>query len=150
MDPLSIAASIAGLLALTGQIISTGYACISRVKKNRSDIEAMLNEVAGFSGILVGLKAQYSATDESESTPLHWLAKNHETTWQDSMKGCEKTLKEINGIVDSLTSANVIHLMVKGGSMIVRVEKLVAKIERFKSFFVLCLQLQKKLVTSLA
>jgi hypothetical protein len=120
------------------------------VKKNRGDIEVMLNEVAGFSGILVGLKAQYSVTDESELTPLHWLAKNHEATWQDSMKGCEKTLKEINGIVDSLASANVIHLMAKGSSIAVRVEKLVAKIERFKSFFVLCLQLQNKLVTSLA
>jgi hypothetical protein len=148
MDPLSIAASIAGLLALTGAIISKGYACISRVRKNGGDIEVMLNQVAGFSGILVGLKAQYSATDES-STPLHWLAKDHETTWQDSMKDCEKTLKELNGIVGSLASANVINLMVKGDSMALRVEKLASKIERFKSFFVLCLQLQSKSVTCL-
>jgi hypothetical protein len=148
MDPLSIAASVAGLLALTGTIISKGYACVSRVKKNGGDIEVMLNEVVGFSGILVGLKDLYSAMDESRM-PLHWLVEDHETIWQDSMKDCEKTLKELNDVIGSLASANVIHLVVKGGSMAVRVEKLVSKIERFKSFFVLCLQLQSKSVTCL-
>ncbi|KAN0094142.1 ankyrin [Hyaloscypha variabilis] len=141
MDPLSITASIAGLLAIAGTITSKGYACVSRVKNNGGDIEVMLNEVAGFSGILVGLKELYSAIDESPM-PLHLLANGHDAIWQDSMKDCEKTLKELNDIVGSLASANVIHLMVKGGSMAVKVEKLVSKIERFKSFFVLCLQMQ--------
>lgn len=145
MDPLSIAASIAGLLALTGTILSKGYACISRVKKNGGDIADMLNEVAAFSGILVGLKAQYSAADVA-STPLHWLAKDHETIWQDSIKDCEKTLQELSGIVGSLVSANTINLIVKGGSMAARLEKLMTKIERFKSFFVLCLQFSSKSV----
>lgn len=149
MDPLSIAASIAGLLALAGTIISKGYACVSRVKKNGGDMEVMLNEIAGFSGILVGLKDLYSAMDKAPM-PLHLLAKDHETIWQDSMKDCEKTLKELNDIVGSLASANVIHLMVKGGSMAVRVEKLASKIERFKGFFTLCLQLQSKSVTCLS
>ncbi len=108
----------------------------------------MLNELAGFSGILVGLKDLYSATDESRM-PLHWLAKDHETIWQDSMKDCEKVLNELNDIVGSIASANVIKLMVKGGSMAERVEKLVSKIERFKSFFVLCIQMQNKSVTCL-
>lgn len=148
MDPLSISASIAGLLALAGTIISQGYACVSRVKKNGGDMEVMLNEVAGFSGILVGLKDLYSAMDESPM-PLHWFAKDHETIWQDSMKDCEKTLKELKDIVGSLASANVINLMVKGGSMTDRIEKLASKIERFKSFFALCLQLQSKSVTCL-
>jgi hypothetical protein len=65
------------------------------------------------------------------------------------MKDCEKTLKELNDVIGSLASANVIHLVVKGGSMAVRVEKLMSKIERFKSFFVLCLQLQSKSVICL-
>ena len=149
MDPLSITASIAGILALAGTIISQGYACVSRVKKNGGDIEVMLNEVACFSGILASLKGLYSAMNKSPR-PLHWLTRDHETIWQDSMKDCEKALKELKDIVGSLASANVIHLMVKGGSMAVRVEKLTSKIERFKSFFVLCLQLQSKSVTCLA
>jgi hypothetical protein len=148
MDPLSIAASIARLLSLTGTIISKGYACLYRVEKNGSNIGAMLNEVAGFSGILVGLNDLYSATDKLP-TSLHWLLKDHETIWQDSMKDYEKTMEELNGIVDSVAFANVIPLMVRGGSMAVRVEKLLSKIERFKSFFGLCLQLQRKSVTCL-
>jgi hypothetical protein len=148
MDPLSIAASIARLLALTGTIISKGHACLYRVEKNRGDIGAMLNEVAGFSGNLVGLNDLYSATDEL-LTSLHWLLKYHEIIWQDSMKDYEKTMEELNDIFNSLASTNVIPLMVRGGSMAVRVEKLLSKIERFKSFFGLCLQLQRKSVTCL-
>jgi hypothetical protein len=148
MDPLSIAASIARLLTLTGTIISKGHACLYRVEKNRGDIGAMLNEVAGFSGIHVGLNDLYSATDEL-LTSLHWLLKYHEIIWQDSMKDYEKTMKELNDIFNSLASTNVIPLMVRGGSMAVRVEKLLSKIERFKSFFGLCLQLQRKSVTCL-
>ena len=146
MDPLSITASVAGILALTGTIISKGYACILRVKKNKSDVQAVLNEVAGFSGILVGLNARYLKTEDSNSTSLEWLSKCHETMWQDTIKDCEKTLKEIEAILESLSTANVIQLVVKGESKANKLEKLLSKLERFKSFFVLCLQLQNKSV----
>ena len=136
MDPLSIAASIAGLLTLTGTIISKGYALSSRVKKNGGDIEALLNEIAIFSGILSGLKAC--------SLVMDWLPTDHEKIWQDSITECTRTLEELDGILSSLSSANALRLMVKGESMATRFEKLVSKIERFKSFFVLCLQLQSK------
>jgi hypothetical protein len=146
MDPLSITASVAGILALAGTIISKGYACISRVKKNESEVKEVLNEVAGFSGILVGLTARYSKNEDPGSTSLEWLAKNHETMWQDSIKDCEKTLKEIGVLLESLSTANAIQLIVKGDTKANKVEKLLSKLERFKSFFVLCLQLQNKLV----
>ena len=144
MDPLSITASVAGILALSGTIISKGYACISRIKKNESEVQAVLNEVAGFSGILIGLNACYSSTVESDSTTLEWLAQCPENMWQDSIKDCEKTLKEIEDILHSLSTATVIQLMVKGESKANKLEKLLSKLERFKGFFVLCLQLQNK------
>jgi hypothetical protein len=143
MDPLSIAASIAGLLSLTGAIISKGYACINRAKKNGSDIEALLSEVAAFSGILVGMKAQFADSAHSVS-PLQWLAEDHVTMWQENMKDCENTLKELVEVVGSLATANVLRLVVKGESLNANLDKLMLKIERFKSFFILCLQLQAK------
>jgi len=142
MDPLSIAASIAGLLTLTGTIISKGYAFASRVK-NVGDIDAMLNQIAGFSGILSGMKAQYAANDEL-LLPKDWLPEGQEKIWHDSITECTTTLEELDSILSSLSSANTLRLMVKGESMSARFEKLVSKIERFKSFFVLCLQLQSK------
>ena len=149
MDPLSISASVAGLLALSASIISTGYACISRVKNNEGNVQALLNEIASFSGILAGIKDQYPTDDASGPAPLHWLGKDHETVWQDSLNDCDKNLKEVKGIVDSLASGNVVRLVVKGASMANKVERLMSKIERFKSFFVLCLQLQSESVIDL-
>ena len=64
MDLFSISAGIAGLLTLTGAIMSKRYAYVSRAKKKGRVIEAMLNQVAALSGILVG---------------------NLQATWQDSM-----------------------------------------------------------------
>ncbi|KAK7431918.1 hypothetical protein QQZ08_001537 [Neonectria magnoliae] len=57
MDPLSRAASIAGLLSLAGQVISTGYKLCSKMSKNANDLKALINETAGFSGILLGVKS---------------------------------------------------------------------------------------------
>jgi hypothetical protein len=143
MDPLSIAASIAGLLSLTGAILSKGYAALNRAKKNGSDIEAMLSELASFSGVLFSLKAQFDETEQT-SNPLQWLAEDHTKMWQEKLEDCDKTLKELVAVVTSLATTNVVKLMVKGDTLNSNIDKLVLKIERFKSFFILCLQLQAK------
>ena len=102
MDPLSIAASIAGLLTITGAIISTGYAHISQAKKNEGDVAHLLNEVASFAGILFGLKSQYFTGDDSDTLPLQWFGQDSADTWQDTLQACEKTLTEIKDLVESL------------------------------------------------
>lgn len=144
MDPLSIAASIAGLLTITGAIVSKGYAHLSQAKKNEDDVARLLNEVATFAGILFGLKSQYATSEESEFPPLQWLAQDSAETWQDALKACEKTLTEIKDLVESLESSSSVRLMIKGLSMTSRIEKLLPQIERYKSLFILCLQLQNK------
>ncbi|KAF2728334.1 hypothetical protein EJ04DRAFT_569592 [Polyplosphaeria fusca] len=138
MDPLSIAASIAGLLTITGAIISKGYAHISQAKKNESDLARLLNEIASFGGILFGLKSQLTVSGESEGSPLPWLA----GTWENTLQTCEKILTETKDLVESLVSSNSVRLIIKGVSMTSRIERLLPQVERFKSLFILCLQLQ--------
>ncbi|KAF2682172.1 ankyrin [Lentithecium fluviatile CBS 122367] len=142
MDPLSIAASIAGLLTITGAIVSRGYAQISQAKKQDTDFAALLNEVASFSGILLGLQSQFNAIGESEDSPFPWFAQGSADTWQETLKTCEQTLTEIKEILESRASSKTVRLMVKGVAMTARIEKLVVQVERFKSLFILCLQLQ--------
>lgn len=146
MDPLSIAASIAGLLTITGAIVSKGYAHISQAKRSEGNIAHLLNEVASFAGILFGLKSQYAAGRESELSPLQWFAQDSAETWQDTLQTCEKTLTEIKDLVESLASSHSVRLMIRGVSVISRIEKLLLQIERFKSLFILYLQLQNKFV----
>lgn len=149
MDPLSIAASVAGLLSLAGAVVSKGYACVNKAKKNGAEISGVLDEVAGFSGILVALKAQVTDADES-SDPLQWFAEDHALLWQNNVKDCEKTLKELSEIILSLTTAKVIKLMIKGDTINANLDKLVGKMERYKSFFILCLQLQAKFASTIS
>jgi len=146
MDPLSIAASIAGLLTITSAIISKGYAHISQAKKNEGDIAHLLNEVASFAGILFGLKSLFFTADDSDISPLQWFGKDSADTWQDTLQTCEKTLTEIKDLMESLASSNSVRLMIKGASMASRIEKLFAQVERYKSLFILCLQIQNKFV----
>lgn len=150
MDPLSIAASIAGLLTITGAIVSKGYAHLSQAKKDKDDIALLLNEVASFAGILFGLKTQYSTSDESEVSPLQWFAPDSAETWQSTMEACERTLSEVKDLIESLVSSNPVRLIIKGVSITSRVEKLLSQIERFKGLFILCLQLQNKSVSILS
>jgi len=146
MDPLSIAASIAGLLSLTGAIITKGYTCISRVKNIEREVRGILDEVARFGGFLACLNARFSTTDGLESTPFHRLPESRRSMWLDSVKDCEKTLNELRKTIDSLLSANGVRLVLKGGSMVLDLENLVAKVERFKTLFVMYLQWESGLV----
>ncbi|KAF4453143.1 hypothetical protein F53441_4140 [Fusarium austroafricanum] len=56
MDPLSLAASIAGLLSIAGAVISAGYKLNSKLNQDTSDTKTLINETASFSGILLGVK----------------------------------------------------------------------------------------------
>ena len=151
MDPLSIAASIAGLVALTASIITNGCSLLSRVKKNSTEIGALWKEVACLTGILHTVKAKLDEAKLDEVKPIPWLPKDQEAKWQEAkwqenMIECNKTLEDTEGLMESLASSNIVGLVVKGKSLSDRVERQVAKIERFKSLFTLCLQLLNKFV----
>ena len=72
-DPLSIAASIAGLSSLAGAIIPQGYALCSKLKKHLEDVRLLFNETTSFSGLLHGVRAHLIAEHERAGRQLEFL-----------------------------------------------------------------------------
>jgi len=55
-DPLSIAASCAGLLSLAIQVIQTGYATVHSIKDFGDDIRKIMREVSQLTGLLTAME----------------------------------------------------------------------------------------------
>ena len=74
MDPLSISASIAGLITLTEIVLSHGYEFAKGVKHAKDEIRALLVELTAFFGVLQTLRLT-AARFESERSQfsLHVL-----------------------------------------------------------------------------
>ncbi|CRK18175.1 hypothetical protein HYQ45_002807 [Verticillium longisporum] len=142
MDPLSIAASTAGLLTLTAQIITRGYACMMRLKSNDDDVRAAVNDVSSFSGILMAIESQSKERGDDIASPMSHLIIKNQPLWRKKVDECEAVLVEMLEILDTLTKANKAQLLIKGNSLWEKLEKSTAQIETSKSFFILCLQLQ--------
>ncbi|KUL83371.1 hypothetical protein ZTR_11270 [Talaromyces verruculosus] len=138
MDPLSITASIAGVLSLAGSVISTGYAIVSKLKNRGDCFNALVNEIATFSGILVGIQAQ-AVTADTRGSSLH---QTDGPTIQDALQSCNKILKEAEKLFNSLKKANTIKFLMKKDVMKEQIDQIISRVEHYKSFFVLYLQLQ--------
>lgn len=124
MDPLSIAASIAGLLTITGAILSTGYAHLSEAKNKDGDISSLLNEIASLSGILFGMKSQCDVSGQSKTPSPLWLAQDSAKAWGSTLQSCKKALTETKKLVNSLPTSNSTRLIIKEPSMTGRIDKL--------------------------
>lgn len=135
MDPLSLAASIAGLLSLAGSVISAGYTVSMRLKRGTDEIKAVTNEVAAFSGILVGVNSVLRPDGHGPSCPPGTQA---------LLDDCRNTLNEISEILGQLTNASRLSLVLTGDEKEKRLEKLAHRIEQYKSFFVLCFHLENR------
>ena len=135
MDPLSLAASIAGLLSLTASVISAGYTLCSKLSKNASDLPALISETAGFSGVLLAVKTHMESQPQSVPDP---------EVMTRMLGACRNTVIEISGMLDKLSKANRISMIVKGEEREERLEKLLRRVEQHKSFFILCFQLEHR------
>ncbi|KAI9155641.1 Ankyrin-1 [Paramyrothecium foliicola] len=137
MDPLSVAASVAGLLTLAGSLISKGYTIISRLNDHK-DISTLLNEITRFSGVLIGLRSHFSSLGENAPT----IPSLDKDTLDVTVGGCEQILSEMSRLLEKVAKTNTVGLLLKSTSIDEQVGKLVSRLEGYKSFFVLCLQLQ--------
>ncbi|KAH6974465.1 hypothetical protein BKA56DRAFT_591345 [Ilyonectria sp. MPI-CAGE-AT-0026] len=132
MDPLSLAASIAGLLSLAASVVSTGYKLKSRMSKNVDDLAALLNETAGFSGILLAVKAHLESKPSILADP---------ESMGKMLAESRNTLDEIAALLEKLSTANRLMLLVTSEGREERLEKLFKRIEQYKLFFILCFHL---------
>ncbi|KAG4257890.1 hypothetical protein FPRO03_02845 [Fusarium proliferatum] len=134
MDPLSLAASIAGLVSLAGAVISAGYKLNSKLNEDTSDTKTLVTETANFSGILLGVKAHLESFQclDVDLKAVH-------NTIEDS----KITIKLIDELLAKLSKSNRIEMLIKAGGREEQAVKLLRRIEQYKMFFVLCFQLEQ-------
>ncbi|CVL08022.1 related to ankyrin [Fusarium mangiferae] len=134
MDPLSLAASIAGLVSLAGAVISSGYKLNSKLNEDTSDTKTLVVETANFSGILLGVKAHLEAFQS-----LDVDLKAVHSTIEDS----KLTIKLIDELIAKVSKSNRVEMLIKAGGREEQAVKLLRRIEQYKMFFVLCFQLEQ-------
>ncbi|KAF5702046.1 ankyrin protein [Fusarium globosum] len=134
MDPLSLAASIAGLVSLAGAVISAGYKLNSKLNEDTSDTKTLVVETANFSGILLGVKAHLESFQY-----LDVDLKAVQSTIEDS----KLTIKLIDELIAKLSKSNRIEMLIKAGGREEQAVKLLRRIEQYKTFFILCFQLEQ-------
>ncbi len=138
MDPLSIAASVAGLVSFTGAIIAKGYSTLSSVSEMKH-LVPLLQETSKLSGVLAGVNARFSSLPPSSTE-----AWSDPATMTAELSGCNQTLDKINALITKIDEATTISLLIKRAAFDEEAKRLLSTLERHKSFFVLCLQLQSR------
>jgi hypothetical protein len=149
MDPLSIAASIAGLLSLTGAVISQGYVICSRLKRRKQDVKQLMNEVTSFSGLLYGLREHLNTQSvDKDDSGVHPSSEKSpqslDISWQDAIKDCEEILSQIRAFLDEISSENSLRLAVNREFITDRVKEFISRLDRYKTFFILGFQLNAR------
>ncbi|KAG5785844.1 hypothetical protein H9Q73_000571 [Fusarium xylarioides] len=134
MDPLSLAASIAGLVSLAGAVISAGYKLNSKLNEDTSDTKTLVTETANFSGILLGVKAHLESLKSLDVD----LEAVHNT-----LEDSKLTIRLIDELLAKLSKSNRIEMLIKAGGREEQAVKLLRRIEQYKVFFVLCFQLEQ-------
>jgi hypothetical protein len=93
-DPLSISASVAGLITIADIVIRNGYKYIKAAKNVESAVASLMNEVNLLSGTLHSLRNVAEGL-ESESVPFRFTTQVHHVEY------CYQTLRKINDLLDS-------------------------------------------------
>ncbi|EZG04216.1 hypothetical protein H106_05885 [Trichophyton rubrum CBS 735.88] len=152
MDPLSITASVAGLITLAGVIISKGFQISDRFINTDKELKSLLNEVSSFSGLLVGVQAHFeqpqasapfsiyslnlprpSGRGQSPTTPTEHL--------YTALNDCKSILEDVKKLVEKISITPSFQLVLRREVFLKEAVKHAAKLERYKSFFILAFQI---------
>src|SRR5882757_424290 len=88
-DPLSISASIAGLMTIADIVIRNGYKYIAAVKDADKAVASLISEVNSLSGTLHSLR-NIAEGLEGDDTPFNSTTQTHH------VESCFRTLKKID------------------------------------------------------
>lgn len=99
MDPLSVAASVAGLVSLAGQLVPALYNLGSAVKEANRDAQAAATEVAGMSVVLQGLQGYIIGRERANPRRLQLITVEHITA---SLTACVFTYSELDAALHAL------------------------------------------------
>jgi hypothetical protein len=92
-EPLSIAASIAGLMTIADIVIRNGYKYITAVRDSDKAVASLINEVNSLSGTLHSLR-NIAEGLEGENAPFI------PTTQVHHIESCYRTLRKISELLD--------------------------------------------------
>jgi hypothetical protein len=92
-DPLSISASIAGLMTIADVVIRNGYKYIAAVKHADKAVASLINEVNLLSGILHSLR---NIAEGLEGETNSFVS----TTQVHHIESCYRTLRKISELLD--------------------------------------------------
>lgn len=139
MDPVSIVASVAAVIALADTVIQKSCTVYERMKRNDYDLHALLDSVASLSGLLGSLRPLL----ELDRTRAAALVR-HRQSIERALESCNEDLEAVVELVDALAEASRISLFVKGETIRHLIVKLVQMVEQYKAYFMLCLQLRNR------
>ncbi|KAI9709714.1 MAG: hypothetical protein M1820_003116 [Bogoriella megaspora] len=140
-DPLSIAASIAGLLSLAGVIIPQGYALCSKLKNRSEDVKLLMTETVSFSGLLHGVRAHLIAEHDRTERQLNFLPDESFASLNEAVQDCEKLLVEIQDLLHKVSNQRTARLLTNMKFLTDGVEQLTSRMERYKTLFILTFEL---------
>lgn len=101
MDPLSIAAGVAGLITLTGELSRSLVAYGKAVKREREDLQLLLNEVSLLQSLLQSLDTFLRSSGVANVT-------FHQTSALETSLGvCKKTAIDLNERLHKLEAAGL-------------------------------------------
>ena len=152
MDPLSVSASIADLLAISGTIVSQGYALIKSLKGVSTNLENLLREISSLSGVLLGLREHMKVNKDTFATVSIAQLLEGEISPKsiagglprNSLEECERVLNLAKDLVKSLKKTNPISRSLKWQSASAEITELTTQLEHYKTTFILCLQLDTR------
>lgn len=146
MDPLSISASIAGLLTITGAIVKTGFKLLNDINDADETIKNLFYEVNSLYGILTSLSnvAEFLEADETATT--HYQGRTH------LIDACFNTLRKIEISLDNVSAKRnkrVDHMKqrLKWPLKVSETKNLLAEVERHKSAISLATTVDKMYVS---
>jgi len=90
MDPLSLAAGIAGLVQISGLVISCCYDYGCAVSSAPTEQRQLLTEITTLSGLLIGLQFRANADSSNTSDSTYVMA-----GMGDTVRECQVMLKEV-------------------------------------------------------
>ena len=98
MDPLSLAASIAGLVQIAGLVISCCYDYGCAVSSAPTYQRQLLTEVTTLSGLLIGLQSRVNADSSDTSDSTYGMA-----GMGDTVRECQAILREVANRLDGVS-----------------------------------------------
>lgn len=134
MDPLSVAASVAGLVSLAGQLVPALYNLGSAVKEASKDAQAAAAEVAGMSVVLQGLQTYIIGRQRANPQRLRLITVEHITA---SLTACVLTYSELDEVLKALHADSGLKAWDRAVWFMKRdgIQNLIVRIQNHKSTF---------------